>query len=1660
MHGIAAGCHVTEIIPAKQNDGGLQSFLRDEADTGKEIKEDMAAVTIPAQISESEITLTYLPVWEPMSVVENQSAKFGGAKHILVTGDFKGDIVFDLQLFLTNQNIQTFILNNLTEMPDGMTDIYLLQGLTTNELQLEDGINQRELAVFGTVKSLLDSSYKSKQLNITFFLHSTQKVLPTDQVTAAGSGIAGLAGSLAKEQPLWNIRVVDLARQEQKPSFNNVLAIPFDKEGLVKAYRDGKVYQRKLYPTQLIAGKRSGFNRQGVYVILGGAGGIGKVTTEYLVKEYAAQVIWLGRSAINDKIIALQDEIEEWGVRPIYISCDATSRASVEKAYEEITTYHQSIDGLFHSAIVLNDMLLKNMSEADFRKSFDPKSFGSHHFVEVFAKQPLDFICFYSSIESQSSAPGQANYAAGCTYKDAYAQSLTNIINTPTYIINWGYWGEVGVATGEAFKDQFELMGIGSISCEAGMKILEAVISNKVPQVTAIKLLDTERPAISSIVTSKNDLQKNAVVEKDAIKKELVVDIVLLTNQLAKIAADTIGIAVEEFDVDESFMDYGFDSISGTAFVKNINRSLDISLKPTDIFNHPNVRQLAIFIGKTFRSKIGNEKTQPSETIQTSDIQSPKNRAIVSNKTEQITTNSHANMHSPTHSTDVAIIGMSGQFGAANDLEEYWDALINGKSLIEEVPVERWNIDEKFSADKSAPDKTYSKWGSFIKDIDKFDPLFFKISGGEAESMDPQQRLFLMHCWKAIEDAAINPRKLKAGKCGVYVGVGPGDYLTSIQGIPASAMWGNSNAILASRISYFLDLKGPAISIDSACSSSLVAMDLGCSSLQRGDADIVISGAVTIMNTANFYTLASKAGMLSPDGTCYTFDNRANGFVPGEGVGVVIMKRLEDAERDGDHIYGVIKGSMTNQDGATNGIFAPSALSQQELEQDLYKKFNIHPETISYVEAHGTGTGLGDPIEFEALSAAFKSFTQKKQFCGLGSVKTNVGHTLLAAGMAGIIKILLSLKHKQLPATLNYKKPNSLIDINNSPFKIQEKSQIWKSNNGEPLRAAISSFGFSGTNAHMVIEEYLPLHNEIYEDAAPALIVLSAKNIERLNDHVINLKTYLNKNPATNIYDIAYTLQTGREAMDERLAVVVNNTTELLAQLTDYLKGETSDIQTGNCKKSNLGLFLNGEAGKAYIEISIKNKEHKALGSLWVKGSDIDWNLLYKSNKPQRISLPTYPFAKDRYWLESPKEKLLVKETSVVMPAVKLPNLVNNLSEAKPINGFKSNDPINKSNITSQLIDLFSKGLKVPAKEFNEDADLQEYGIDSISTMKLLQQAEEHFAVEIEITDLMNGRSIADLATVIEARLNSKAAVKLGNAEVNNPNIVAELQPNLSYKKLFETNYEVLIPSLRRKFIDYKGINLEVFTGGEAKETIVLLPPVDCTAIAWMAQVEELKKKYQIIVPNYPGYGLSEFNPSLATLNEIANQVIYILEVLKIKETVHLVGWSMGGFIAQILAENHGRYFQSLTLVNTTTKLEIASTISNSTLMFENLRKDFVGNLFRLAPTQFANIDENTIKGSFNNQIAMFYALQVMGHDYRDKLNNIDIPVSIISGSNDKLTPPAYSEYIHQKISGSQYLEIESAQHYIPLFHSQFFNRQLVKFLEENKVVKSSDMLA
>ncbi|ESP90256.1 SDR family NAD(P)-dependent oxidoreductase [Pseudoalteromonas luteoviolacea] len=725
-----------------------------------------------------------------------------------------------------------------------------------------------------------------------------------------------------------------------------------------------------------------------------------------------------------------------------------------------------------------------------------------------------------------------------------------------------------------------------------------------------------------------------------------------LKNTIKQVIADALKYSVNDIQVDESFADYGVDSITGVNVVQALNEALTLTLHSTCLFDYTNITRLADYIATQLPEQPENDMVAHHSPADEDAAQS------------QPVPQSRAQASTPLTSSDddIAIVGMSGRFGKADNLSALWAALEKGEDLVE--PVRRWNLSQYY------PDidpNEYCDSGALLTRIDQFDPGFFNLSPKEATYMDPQQRLFMETCWHALEDAGISEQSMDGEAVSIYVGCEQGDYDHLFDDAPlAQAFWGNAPSIIPARISYHLNLKGAAIAIDTACSSSLVAIHNACDSLRHGDVDISIVGGVFVQSTPDFYLKSNRANMLSKSGKCYTFDERADGFVPGEGVGVVVLKRLRDAIADKDRIYGVIKASGINQDGTSNGITAPSSVSQERLIKDTYDKFNINPENIQMVEAHGTGTRLGDPIEYEALSRAYSHYSSNTAWSALGSIKTNLGHAATAAGMAGLCKILLSLQHKKIPASLNYNTGNPAIQFDGSPFYVNTALSNWQSNGQDPRAAAISSFGFSGTNAHLVIEE-APELQPTTEAHSHYLLCLSAKTAQQLSRRVEDLLVHLQSGLVTNCADLSYSLLQRRTHFEYRFACVVENLAHAEQALKQWVAREPGTQVYDNIQSESASAVRPGYAQFAMDSLNKAITEHNhhryqqaldMLGQLYSEGEACDFSVLFQHSAARVITLPDYPFEQKSIWIDGQVEN---RRSAAVQPqANKLHPLVHN----------------------------------------------------------------------------------------------------------------------------------------------------------------------------------------------------------------------------------------------------------------------------------------------------------------------------------------------------------------------------------------------------------------
>ncbi|MBU0485486.1 MAG: SDR family NAD(P)-dependent oxidoreductase [Proteobacteria bacterium] len=612
----------------------------------------------------------------------------------------------------------------------------------------------------------------------------------------------------------------------------------------------------------------------------------------------------------------------------------------------------------------------------------------------------------------------------------------------------------------------------------------------------------------------------------------------------------------------------------------------------------------------------------------------------------------------------IAIIGMACRFpGGANDPDSFWRLLKSGTDAIGEIPGDRWDVDAYYDPDPEAPGKMYCRRGGYLDQVDLFDAAFFGISPREAISMDPQQRLLLEVSWEALECANQPSLGLFGSDTGVFVGISTFDYaaqrigLADRASIDAYYTSGTTLSVAAGRLSYLLGLTGPCMSIDTACSSSLVALHLACQSLRNRECSMALAGGVGLILTPEPAISFSKARMLAPDGRCKTFDATADGYGRGEGCGVVVLKRLADAIADGDNILALVRGSAVNQDGPSGGLTVPNGPSQEEVIRRALAGGGLAPQQVSYVEAHGTGTSLGDPIEVNALAASLCKKRSVDNPLIIGSVKTNIGHLEAAAGIAGVIKVILSLQHQEIPGHLHFNKPNPHIDWPNMPIEVAAQGRAWLPPEGRRI-AGVSGFGFSGTNAHVILEE-APVEEEREKSAVgqmPHILALSAKNAEALNFLVARYARQMAQNPGQEIGDFCYTANTCRSHFGCRLAIVAATREELLAGFAAVPQAKSDRAAVG-LWRSKSKVAAGSEAPMVRCEIPTDRQAVRSflagIAEQYVNGAAIAWDTLYEGTSWQKVTLPTYPFQGERFWLETGG----TAESSIIssLPAAKLP---------------------------------------------------------------------------------------------------------------------------------------------------------------------------------------------------------------------------------------------------------------------------------------------------------------------------------------------------------------------------------------------------------------------
>ena len=749
-----------------------------------------------------------------------------------------------------------------------------------------------------------------------------------------------------------------------------------------------------------------------------------------------------------------------------------------------------------------------------------------------------------------------------------------------------------------------------------------------------------------------------------------------------------------------------------------------------------------------------------------------------------------------TNSRDIAIIGMSMKFPMANNKEEYWQNLKNGKDCVTFLPEYRKEDADKLAKYLGLGDDPKYFECAYIDEIDKFDYKFFRISPKEASLMDPHQRMFLQTAWGAIEDAGYGGDKIVGTRTGVYAGrsdLGDVSYKELVSEVEpqffGTSIVGNTQAILPSRISYLLDLKGPSMVIDTACSSSMVALNMACQALRNKQCEMALVGGVRLYHLP--FEDRILMGIESSNGRTKTFDEASDGTGVGEGVAAILIKPLGQAVQDRDNIYAVIKGGAINQDGDSMGITVPNANAQADVIDNAWKDAHIDPTTISYIEAHGTGTKLGDPIEIDGIQKAFEKYTNRKQFCAIASVKTNIGHLYDLSGMASIIKAVIALNEKQLPPNIHFSSPNPNICFYNSPVYLNNTLQEWESED-MPRRCGVSAFGISGTNCHIVLEEYKKSEKDIEEkDKVPNIFTLSAKCKESLVEMLHSYKKFLEEKRNIFLDDICYTVNTGRGHYNYRIAIIARNKKELIEKIDVLIQNNLNSNDKDGIFSSNFNVIsLNDnkirednyitEEQEKELSRSTEEKVKKFIASekreekllmdickLYSQGARVFWNNIYLGEKRNKVSLPTYKFKRERCWLQIPEGKKpgvyrnefvsqLDREDIPEEIASELRSIISKLSnvtaEVKEDTSCKVKLKGRKENKYTdtelKIAEIWNEVLG--GKEINIYENFYELGGDSIMAMNIVNLTVKVFGICINVSDILKYNTIQELAKYID----------------------------------------------------------------------------------------------------------------------------------------------------------------------------------------------------------------------------------------------------------------------------------------------------------------------
>ncbi|MFI5649263.1 type I polyketide synthase, partial [Kitasatospora sp. NPDC051705] len=904
-----------------------------------------------------------------------------------------------------------------------------------------------------------------------------------------------------------------------------------------------------------------GLDPEGTVLVTGATGALGRVVARHLSDRHGVRHLLLAgrRGLAADGLADLAEELGERGVRVTVAACDVADRGQLAELLGSVPAAHP-LTAVVHAAGVLDDTPVDSLTEAQLERVLRPKVDAAVNLHELTRSLDLSAFVLFSSVAGVLGNPGQANYAAANVFLDALARHRSDL-GLPAVSLAWGLWGEASGMTGHLSETDLRRLsraGLTPLSTAEGLRLLDVSLglpaaalvparidvaalagraaSGPVPPLLR-GLVRTPTRRAARAVDGPGDglaqrLARVPAAEQEEILRELV------RAHVASVLGYGDG---QPVDRSRAFKDLGFDSLTSVELRNRLNEATGLRLPATTLFNHPTPDALV----------------QRLRTEFTADPATPEPAAAQATSAEA--------------DEPIAIVGMSCRFpGGAHSPEALWQLVASGTDAVGPLPTGRgWDLGALYHPDPEHPGTFYATAAGLLEDevATGFDAEFFGISPREALAMDPQQRLLLETAWEAVERAGIDPRSLKGSRTGVFVGAMASDYATAAapeeQGVEGYLLTGTSGSVLSGRLAYTFGFEGSAVTIDTACSSSLVALHTAAQSLRRAECSMALVAGVTVMATPRTFVEFSRQRGLAPDGRCKSFAEAADGTGWAEGAGVLLVERLSEARRHGHPVLAVLRGSAVNQDGASNGLTAPSGPSQQQVILAALRDARLSGAEVDAVEAHGTGTNLGDPIEAQAILATYGREHDEQQPLWLGSLKSNIGHAQAAAGIGGVIKMVMAMRHGVLPRTLHVDRPSTHVDWSAGAVRLLTEQRDWPDTQ-RPRRAGVSSFGLSGTNAHVVLE-YDPQSEADTPDTrgqqAPGATtvvpwVLSSRTADGLRAQAERMRSFAEQQPDLDPTEVARALVSSRTLFEHRAVVTGADREELLRGLTALTQGE------------------------------------------------------------------------------------------------------------------------------------------------------------------------------------------------------------------------------------------------------------------------------------------------------------------------------------------------------------------------------------------------------------------------------------------------------------------------------------------------------------------------